>query len=367
MVDTGDEWAPLFLRLDPTLGDEGVVPWFATYVALAADRAGAGAGSRAAADRFAKLWGSPPSRAALQRRLKDDFAHACHAAVDDAGLDAVVPPLGAAVLGHPGRCARRIAALRRRGDAGPLFAAIRAEFEALVAVDGAARAALAHLVCHGALRPPAPRVGFGPRGHARAAFQRREALPVTPGLLDDDTRARLALPSRERGLRERAADAAGLIEDGSAGHAQALVVGRPFDPATVRAPLLPERLEAGAPDVLGATTDAVARGLGLVDAATAAATLRALPRGRVAVPRSPPPPWHAPGMELRVEIDRGNVDHRGLWRPGGRRPALVAFARSAAGEVPLVRSPTTTGGAQRKGSTDGVVVAAKPSPRGDFV
>jgi hypothetical protein len=72
----------------------------------------------------------------------------------------------------------------------------------------------------------------GATERALATFQRKEAVLSEPGVLDDDTRLRLVQPSRVRdvqavlrALRERVADAAGLIEDGSARGEQVPVLG----------------------------------------------------------------------------------------------------------------------------------------------
>jgi hypothetical protein len=78
-------------------------------------------------------------------------------------------------------------------------------------------------------------------------------------------------------------------------------------------------------------------------------------------------------MDLRIEIDRGDVwsepplDDAGRPRPSPvrRRPTLVLYARSANGEIPLVRWPTTIGGWQQEKRPDGSVsLAYKPSPVG---
>jgi hypothetical protein len=379
LVDLGDGWSPPFLRPDDAAGTEGAVPWYASWIALADERTTPGTGTRAHDDRFFELWGIPPSLSVVQRRLDDEPRHRCHDAVDegdDASLRALQAPLPVAALGHPGRRARQIAALSRRLDAQRASEAERARLTALLVIDGGARALLAHLVCDGLLSPRDAEGGFGPRAaRALGTFQRREALPATERVIDDDTLARLRLGSVERDwlallrvLRERVADAAGLLADGSAAHHETPVAGRLLDPRVVRAHLRTEPLAHAAGDIVDAATDAVARALGLTDPTTAATTLRALPRGVVAVPRPPMPAWHTTMRDLHIEIDRGDVDGHGLWRPGGRRPTLVVVAVTDDGDIPLCRWPTTTGGWQReKDEVGAVATARKPSPVGEFV
>jgi hypothetical protein len=81
----------------------------------------------------------------------------------------------------------------------------------------------------------------------------------------------------------------------------------------------------------------------------------------VAVRLPPLPAYHLPHMELRVEIDRGEVwfsppvqaGGRARPRPVRRRPTLTLYARDAAGEIALVRWPTTIGGWKTQQRRDG--------------
>ena len=386
VVDLGDEWVPRFL-----LGDDGQpVPYAATYRALANEHLdGADVGARAARDRFFELWGIPPSPSVMQRRLDDVARHACHDAVDhddELALGVVVLPLRPSALGQPSSRTRTIARLRRRAASGRATADESARLAHLVDVDGAARALLAHLVCDGLLSSREARGGFGPRAtSALATLQRREALVVDEGVLDDETRWQLLLPSRRRDwrallrvVRERVVDAAGLVEDGSAGGGETTVADELLDARAVRTATMSTAAPGGAPDVIDAAADAVVRALGLADESTAGARLLALPRGRVAVAADVAeivrPKWHGPHMNLEVTIDVGDIDVDGLWRPGMRRTPTLTLTTvvddGAGGETrfPLVRWPTTVGGWQRERLESGDVVdARKPSPAGDVV
>jgi hypothetical protein len=81
-------------------------------------------------------------------------------------------------------------------------------------------------------------------------------------------------------------------------------------------------------------------------------------------------------MELRAEVDRGDVwksyplDLEGRPRrsPAKNRPTLTLYARTPAGEIALVRWPTTIGAwKQEKLDDEEVGLRYKPSPVGRFV
>src|SRR5262249_25582325 len=128
---------------------------------------------------------------------------------------------------------------------------------------------------------------------------RRQHMIVGAGL-DEDTLAALALGGDElalrallRALRERVADAAGLLEDRSASGEHASVAGRDPDlPAF--APPAEQALGGGAPDLVGAAADQAARALGWTSPEAARAFFAALGKKgahdlRVAVALPAPP------------------------------------------------------------------------------
>lgn len=389
VLDLSNAWTPRFLAEDPALGEAGRVPFRATYLGLADEQPDvAGAGPRAGGDRYLEQWAVWPSRRVLQARLQDDERHACHAAVVEAdsdvvdnggsGVIAALPvPLSSETRGLSVRRDADIARLRARVLAGKAGDADRERLARLQTLRRGIFALQAHLVCDGLLAEAHVDGGFGPAtARALAIWQRREALPVREGVLDDDSRARLARCSIERdwlallrGLRERVADAVGLLEDGSAGGGPGLVVGELLDPAIVRAPLRSTPAIAGAADVIAATTEAAVRALGLQDKTTAGAVLAGLPDGRVALALPPPPPWHGPHMDLVVTLERGDVDDRGiLARGAARRPMLTISTRHQGAVITLARLPTTIGGEQREKLPDNrIIVKKKASPTGAFV
>jgi hypothetical protein len=237
-----------------------------------------------------------------------------------------------------------------------------------------------------------------------------------------------------RALRERVVDATGLLEDGSALGVQGQVQGRvidtteflPLAPPTEKpesssppagqaqaqpgaAPVVPEAAAAPggtapaaagasakitpAPDLIAAATQAASQALGWTSPdAVLASTLVAPPASKkqrkavvkgpaplptaVAIRLPPLPPYHSAKMELRAEIDRGDVvlarpklDKEGhkKWKPPvGDRPTLTLYARVGDHEVALGRWPTTIGGWKMFEKSDGsMALKYKESVTGD--
>jgi hypothetical protein len=241
-----------------------------------------------------------------------------------------------------------------------------------------------------------------------------------------------------RALRERVVDATGLLEDGSALGVVGEVQGRMLDSAEFRPlPLVPAAPAASpspapaqaprttttattattvaaatatgaaaaptkitaAPDLIAAATQAASQALGWTSPqavlASALVAPPAPPTGSrraarkatsrkgliplplaVAVRLPPPPPYHGPKMELRAEIDRGEVvlarpvldkDGHKKWHPPvSDRPTLTLYARVGDGEVALSRWPTTIGGWKTIQKSDGTMALKyKESVTGD--
>lgn len=238
-----------------------------------------------------------------------------------------------------------------------------------------------------------------------------------------------------RALRERVIDATGLLEDGSALGVLGEVQGRVLDSAEFRplpvqpapasskpppavqtaqspaapAPALPDggrpavAVDASAkitpaPDLIAAATHAASQALGWTSPdAVLASTLGAPPspppgsrkparkparKGPAPLPtavavRLPPlPDYHGPTMELRAEIDRGDVvlarpaldkDGKKKWKPPvADRPTITLYARAGDREIALVRWPTTIGGWKTIQKSDGTLALKyKESVTGD--
>ncbi|HEY5925640.1 MAG TPA: L,D-transpeptidase family protein, partial [Kofleriaceae bacterium] len=195
---------------------------------------------------------------------------------------------------------------------------------------------------------------FGWRmGDAVEYFQRRNFLMPTERL-DKETREAMLLDSREldfrlalRVLRERVVEAAGIIEDGTAGNGPQPVLGRVLDPAAMRAARGHKPMANAAPDLVGAATEAAAKQLGWTGPAEVRAFFDKFPAGtRVAIALPPVPSYYKPHMELSVAIDRGDIyyEDRPKYHYINRRPTLVLYVDDAGTKRPLVRWPTTIGG-----------------------
>ena len=243
-----------------------------------------------------------------------------------------------------------------------------------------------------------------------------------------------------RALRARVVDVTGLIEDGSALGAQGQVQGRVIDtnefqplsappgaakpnpPAVAGGPHAgPPSPAAGpnsaaaapasppppvvadasakivpAPDLIAAATQAASAALGWTSPeAVLASTLVAPPPASKRPPRKaaklkgpaplptavairlpPTPSYHGPNMDLRAEIDRGEVvlarpqldkDGHKKWKPPvGDRPTITLFAHVGDHDVALCRWPTTIGGWKMFQKSDGTMALKyKESVTGD--
>ena len=156
-----------------------------------------------------------------------------------------------------------------------------------------------------------------------------------------------------------------------------------------------------APDLIAAATQAASQALGWTSPeAVLASTLvvpaapppssrrpaRKAPASKAPAPlpaavaiRLPPlPAYHSAKMELRAEIDRGEVvlarpkldkDGHKMWHPPvSDRPTLTLYARVGKGEVALGRWPTTIGGWKTIEKSDGsMALKYKESVTGDAI
>ncbi len=327
ILDLSDDWVPLVFR-DPDNLVQRPQPFRGTYVALANEEYPPGPeGDRARHDAFLELYGIFPSFGVLAERLLEEERHQCHAAVDPAPIEALTTTLqpSSAKLTPSTRAA--LAALEQR------------------------------LICERLL----PAGSRRPRWRIQEAletYQRKHTI-VSRGLLDRETRRALAEDSREldfrallRSLRARVIDATGLLEDGTALAARGTVLARRIDGDAFYATDHHDALEGGAPDLISPATEAAATALGWNDPRAAAEFFRgrgpeATRQLAVAVRLPPVPAYHGEHMDLRVEIDRGDVWYElPTWRGSiAHRPTLTVYALTSGGEeIALVRWPTTIGG-----------------------
>lgn len=336
VVDLSDGWTPRVFAASEGEGPE----YRAKYLELARS---------ASAD--LGLNGIAPTLTVLAKRLADEKRRSCDEAVDMAPVSAVVHAHAAAPD------AKAAATSLKRAQERVSLTAIQSQ-----------------LACAGLLKKTAVSGTMSNATHAALEAFRRRHMIVGAGL-DADTTAALELGGDElafrgllRGLRERVADAAGMIEDGTASEQAALVQGRELDLSRF-APASREALENGAPDLVDEATDAAARELGWTDPDAARAFLAArgeagLSTLKVAISLPPAPAYHSAAMDLRVEIDRGDVFYEAPGAAAAARkklgaqrgPTFVVYAKDGSREVALVRWATTIGGWKKERTEEGEVV-----------
>jgi len=328
LIDLSDDWVPGALR-EPDDAVHLPQPYRSAYVKLANEEFPAGLeGERPRRDAFLDLYGIFPSLQVVAARLLDEERHACHAAVDASAIQTL--------------------ATSPQPSTAQVTPAVTAAFAALDRL----------LVCERLLPASTRRRPRWRLQEALEAYQRKHMI-VSYGVLDRETRRALEQDTREldfrallRTLRARVIDAAGLIEDGTARAVRGTILSRQIDGDAFHAGDGHEPMEEGAPDLVSPATEAAARALGWTDPAAAAEFfLRHGPaptrRLTVAVRLPPAPAYHDEHMDLRVEIDRGDVWYELPARRGrvAHHPTLTLYARTSGDEeVALVRWPTTIGG-----------------------
>ncbi|MGK0359431.1 MAG: hypothetical protein ACI9U2_001733 [Bradymonadia bacterium] len=404
-LDLSDAWLPAIFEA----GTPEEQPYRSVYLKLAAGEIDDDeVEGRAAQDQFFETYGIFPNLTLVRRRLLQTARHVCREDVQDTELSAYPRVVSAyekidrqrkrikTALGLARRFRRELTkrATAKAVEAGEPEAELpkftTADFDKLGEEKrwrwsvrkwarahpqvAAVRAAQAHLVCEGLMKKIA-RPGlldfrtFVPL----QAFQRKLMLGARSHL-DAETRDSLVLDSRVadyqallRALRERVRATTGLIEDGSALGQWGTVFGQQLDTTEYRHPLPDVPLANGAADFVSPATEAAAKALGWVSPAAAIArlaTMETLGSLVIAVKLPPPPAWHSAHMELRGEIDRGDVWYDYPVAPNGktrhqpitRRANLTLYAQHGDKEIALVRWPTTIGSWKTEATDGGATV-----------
>jgi len=412
VVDLSDDWLPYIFSEEPGKPQ----PLRPYLIDLANGRMRGGSNyARPREDRFFEAFGIFPSLNLVRRRLADGKRHACHEKVKDGVLTElspknVIPPEMPEKVPNPDPATvdeQPMILTGRTISPRPLTAT---EKRAVIAMQ-------AHLRCEGVLLGGAKPARMDLRTVAGLQAYQRLHMLADNGSIDLETRTTLLGDSREhdfrallRALRERVVDATGLLEDGSALGVLGEVQGRLLDSAEFR-PLPVEAATkqaaapeatgkiTGAPDLIAAATQAASQALGWTSPeAVLASTLVVPPTpppasrrsarktaspkepaplpAAVAIRLPPLPAYHGPKMELRAEIDRGEVvlkrpaldkDGKKKWHPPvSDRPTLTLYARVGEREVALCRWPTTIGGWKTIQQSDGsMALKYKASVTGD--
>jgi hypothetical protein len=436
VVDLSDDWLPYVFSEEPGKPQ----PLRAYLIDLANGRFRPGSAyAHAREDRFFEAFGIFPSLNLLRRRLADKKRHACHERVKDGVLEElsarnVIPAEEAEKVPNPDPATAKETPMVTTGrtiSPRPLTAqekraviAMQAHLRCEDLLPGRASAGRMDRRTSEGLKTYQHLQMLA--DNANLDFETRAAL--LGDSREQDFRALL------RALRARVVDVTGLIEDGSALGAQGQVQGRvidtnefqplsappgaakptpapPMATATAQAnppsaagqsnpPAAPAADASAkivpAPDLISAATQAASQALGWTSPeAVLASTLVAPPPapkrpGRkpaklkgpaplpaaVAIRLPPPPSYHGPNMELRAEIDRGEVvlarpqldkDGHKKWKPPvGDRPTITLFAHVGDHDVALCRWPTTIGGWKMFEKSDGTMALKyKESVTGD--
>ena len=395
VIDLGEEWTP-YLFTTRGSAEEEEVPndYRETYLALArGEFPDDHHGERAESDRYLELFGIPPTLGLLRTRFQHTRDLACVAALD-------LSPLAnfEGFMAYSGRdeartFARQLHSMERAAadwmrtqhvetpeaiDASRLSDRDQrrlAEYLRILPRARAVRAAQVRLQCEGYYEgisaEVTPFAMDWPTHEALAAFERRHRI-YGWGYLGRDTLDMLRRSPLEgeqesvvRVITERAMHAAGVIEDGSTeGH----YTGRDGERHDV-------------PNLEGQLRSMAIEAFGLSTPESTLAFLEALgeltPDGEHLVAFRGPdlPEYYGANMDLRVEIDRGDVwyefpyDEAGNERaqPTERRPRTTIFVEYEGQHVALARFGTTIGGWRSELIDDRLMWRYKNSPAGDVV
>jgi hypothetical protein len=434
VVDLSDDWLPYVFSETP----DKPQPMRPYLIDLANGRFRSGQNyARPREDRFFEPFGIFPSLNLVRRRLADKKRHACHERVKDAVLEElspknVIPPEELEKVPNPDPATAKETPMVTTGRTISPRPLTPVEKRAVIAMQ-------AHLRCEDLLSGKASPGRMDRRTAEGLKVYQHLHMLADNSKIDLDTRTVLLGDSREhdfrallRVLRERVVDATGLLEDGSALGVQGQVQGRvldspEFQPLAVQSENRTQNPPTGseppamgkdasgkdasgkeasakitpAPDLIAAATHAASQALGWTSPdAVLASTLgppapppgakkpahKAAAKGKgpaplpvaVAIKLPPLPPYHGPKMELRAEIDRGEVvlarptldkdGHKKWTPPVADRPTLTLYARAGDHEVALCRWPTTIGGWKTFEKSDGTMALKyKDSVTGDAV
>jgi hypothetical protein len=339
---------------------------------------------------FLEVYGIPPTLSVLARRVAQDGAKTCYATVDPEALrsldfevsfqsreraradyeeaidDAEWVVAALAAIGEdagglsPDAAAAKLLAADPQVDTARLDRYRRGQTRLR-----AVRAVQDRLVCEGLLKSDRFTPGaFDLATHQALAVFERENDIFGWGFISGETKEALLrspfelhLETFRRILAERVADAAGIVEDGSA--AKGNEGARYVDEAGGERPL---------PNVIGDFLASLQAAMQITNADDLAAFLQKFGAdgfGRlfVAFPPPPLPPYYAPVMDLSAEIDRGDVwydvplDTNGkpLAQLRQRYPSFTLFVDWRGQKIPLVRWRTTIGSWRSEVGADGHV------------
>jgi hypothetical protein len=377
IVDLSDGWAPIIFA-DVTNAAGKLLPnrYRHTFVGLASDRTDAdGQPLRPGAKNYLELYGIPPAISVLHARALAESELPCLASIDTSKLLAVDLVTTWGITSERREVARgkaradKLEAMRVQHGAAtledlatqqPAWAKEVAAHRRFQAERAAFAEAEKRLLCEKLLDPThhIPGLYDTPMRLAMLDFQQKNVV-MAQGDITRSTLEALARSPVEniflalrRVLTERAAHAAGFLEDGS------------VQPAPTFLGLDGQKLAV--PDLVGGATAAVLARLGISTPTDALAFFRRRRTEdfawlKVAVRFPEPPPYYSERMDLQAEIDRGDVwydfpyDEKGerLPQPRTRYPAFTLYVNWRSQRIPLVRWRTTIGGWRSELAGDG--------------
>lgn len=369
LIDLSDDWTP-FIFAEQRAAETGELlanRYRRVFIGLANDQLDEDGQPLSPAEKnYLELYGIFPSLSVLRARFLDDEGRRCQDAHDLAALEEVetvayIPPNRVRAE------ARKLAKLRAelekaRRRAGVLTLAELAEKEpkqaprikTLEKRDAEKKAMTEverRLTCEGLLTPASKHIAGvydDPMKLAVKRFQQKhmiyESHYLRRGTMDALARAPMVNNHNSllRVLRERAVEAAGVIEDGS-------ISGR-------NAPRnLADELGKAVAEQLGVTTPEAAmaffkrHGPGDFKRLRAAVKLPALPE------------YYGPQMNLSIVVDRGDVWYELPWdenevrksQPRKKYPSFIVLVEHGGRKIPLVKWRTTIGGWRAEQASDG--------------
>jgi hypothetical protein len=400
LLDLGEEWTPYILS-ESSSADEEPKPnqYRETYLALARGEFPKNRhGYRAQKDQYLELYGILPTLSLLRQRFTEVRALACAADLDLETLRGFDGFLAYEKGYRPTRRVNRYTRFKPQVEALVANAQLNSvdeltrahvadddqwkmveEYRTLAPEYEAIAAAQARLECEGFFEG---RGAYTPglfdwRTHeALAEFERRHRV-YGWGFIGKDTLAVLQKTPEEteqeaviRVLTERALHAAEVIEDGST------ATKRDGEPRTYTTASGEERQ---IPNFEAELRERVIEAFGLQTPDSTYAWLQSLgeigPHELIAVQGIERPEYYGDSMDLKVEIDRGDVwfefpfDEEGRKRsqPVARRPRLTIFVNYNEQKIPLARFGTTVGGWRGEFIDGNVMLKYKGSPVGKRV
>jgi hypothetical protein len=377
IVDFSDDWTPFIFAEHKA--DDGTIShnrYRRVFVGLASDTLDEDGEPLPAGEKnYLELYGIPPSFGILRGRFLADETQTCHATISQEKLEEVetityvAPEKMRAEDLKVARLKRELEEARHKAHAATLAELAQKDpsaapkvkaYERRMAEKEAMTEVEKRLACEGMFKK-GQRHATGVYDDAMRLAVRRfqqKNMIYEANYLRSKTMDALARPPLAndyaafmRVLRERVADAAGVVEDGS-------VDGKTFTNKAGKAVPLRNLVEE--------LTQAAAEQLELGTPQAALAFFKRHPaehfhRLRAAVKLPSLPEYYGPNMDLSIVVDRGDVwydlpwDAKGVRRPQPRKhyPSFHLYVKHNGQRIPLARWRTTVGGWRAEQATDG--------------